>query len=67
MTEPLLGVHGGLGQFLLGMAIMTDGLKSFAGDSLRNIGSTFTGWLVVQTGSGEGRHAVDFCRHACNL
>lgn len=42
MTEPLLGVLGGLGLFLLGMAIMTDGLKSFAGDSLRNQLARFT-------------------------
>ena len=42
MTASLLGVLGGLGLFLLGMAIMTDGLKSFAGDSLRNQLARFT-------------------------
>lgn len=33
---------GGIGMFLLGMTLMSDGLKSFAGDSLRKALLTFT-------------------------
>ena len=42
MIEALIGMLGGLGLFLLGMAIMTDGLKSFAGDALRLSLARFT-------------------------
>ena len=34
---------GGIGLFLLGMTLMSDGLKSFAGDALRNALVRFTG------------------------
>jgi phosphate:Na+ symporter len=40
MTANLLG---GLGFFLLGMVLLTDGLKSAAGDSLREVLTRFTG------------------------
>ncbi len=33
MTEWVLGVLGSLGLFLIGMSIMTDGLKALAGDA----------------------------------
>ncbi|WP_429911710.1 Na/Pi cotransporter family protein [Glycocaulis sp.] len=39
IIAPLLG---GLGLFLLGMALMTDGLKTAAGDALRSILGTWT-------------------------
>ena len=42
MTETLMGVLGGLGLFLLGMAIMTDRLKFFAGETLRRSLARFT-------------------------
>ena len=38
----LLQVLGGLGLFLLGMTLMTDGLKALAGGSLRNALARFT-------------------------
>ncbi len=37
MTSEILLALGGLGLFLVGMHIMTDGLRSLAGDSLRSI------------------------------
>lgn len=45
-------VLGGIGLFLLGMILMTDGLKSVAGDSLRNMLSKFTGGLFTSICSG---------------
>lgn len=33
----LVGILGGLGLFLLGMVLMTDGLKALAGDALRRV------------------------------
>ncbi|MDQ1362380.1 MAG: phosphate:Na+ symporter, partial [Pseudomonadota bacterium] len=37
-----LNAIGGLGLFLLGMVIMTDGLRSMAGDAVRNVLMRFT-------------------------
>lgn len=42
MTGILLGLVGGVGLFLLGMTLLTDGLRSFAGDSLRRALIRFT-------------------------
>lgn len=36
MIALLFGLLGGIGLFLLGMTLLTDGLKSFAGDNLRS-------------------------------
>jgi phosphate:Na+ symporter len=43
---------GGLGFFLLGMVLLTDGLKSVAGDSLRQVLTRFTGGPVKALLSG---------------
>lgn len=42
MTEGILSALGGLGVFLLGMVVMTDGLKAMAGNSLRRALARFT-------------------------
>ena len=42
MTTNLLQIAGGLGLFLLGMVVMTDGLKGTAGDYLHGILTRFT-------------------------
>lgn len=42
MFEILQGLLGGLGLFLVGMWLMTDGLKLAAGDSLRELLNTWT-------------------------
>lgn len=42
LLSVLVGVLGGLGMFLLGMTLMTDGLKAMAGDSIRNALMRFT-------------------------
>ncbi len=42
MFELLSNILGGVGLFLLGMTLMTEGLKSFAGDSLRKALLSFT-------------------------
>jgi len=54
MTISMLGsLIGGIGLFLLGMRMMTDGLKYAAGSSLRNIleSSTRTPFLGICTGA----------------
>ncbi|UTR08888.1 Na/Pi symporter [Evansella sp. LMS18] len=38
-------IAGGIGLFLLGMHLMTDGLKAMAGDALKNLLSKFTGGI----------------------
>lgn len=47
-------VLGGIGLFLLGMVLMTDGLKTLAGDALRRVLARFTGraWKAVAAGAG---------------
>lgn len=45
-------VLGGIGLFLLGMILMTDGLKSVAGNSLRAILGKFTGGIFTSICSG---------------
>jgi phosphate:Na+ symporter len=49
----IASVLGGVGLFLLGMALMTDGLQHAAGDSLRNAlrRSTRSRWSAVLTGA----------------
>jgi len=43
---------GGIGLFLLGMILMTDGLKAAAGDALRQLLRRFTGGPVISIASG---------------
>lgn len=43
---------GGIGLFLLGMVLLTDGLKAFAGDALRDALVRFTGTPVTAFASG---------------
>jgi phosphate:Na+ symporter len=43
MAPLLFALPGGIGLFLLGMVLLTDGLKAFAGDSLRLALLRFTG------------------------
>lgn len=52
MTPLLFQLAGGIGLFLLGMALMTDGLKAFAGESLRRGLVRFTGTPLKAFGSG---------------
>lgn len=54
MLSTLGTVLGGIGLFLLGMVLMTDGLKALAGDALRSWLARFTGsrWKAVATGAG---------------
>ncbi len=72
MFEDLMQVIGGLGLFLLGMAVMTDGLKALADDRLRSllsrstrspIGGAITGAIstaVLQSSSATTLAAVGF-------
>jgi len=55
VTGDALTAAGGLGLFLLGMTVMTRGLRELGGDALAralgavfgaNIGTTITGWIV---------------------
>jgi phosphate:Na+ symporter len=43
MTDMFFKLFGGIGLFLMGMVMLTDGLKAFAGDSLRVALLRFTG------------------------
>jgi phosphate:Na+ symporter len=49
---------GGLGLFLLGMTLMTDGLKAVAGGALRDLLARFTGGPVRAVLSGAGLTAL---------
>jgi phosphate:Na+ symporter len=48
----MLSIVGGIGLFLLGMVLLTDGLKAAAGDALRRLLTHFTGGRVKSLISG---------------
>ena len=45
-------ILGGIGIFLIGMILMTDGLKSLGGDTLRRVLTHFTGGTISGIASG---------------
>ncbi len=49
---PAIQLLGGIGLFLIGMTLLTDGLTAFAGDSLRRALLRFTGTPLRAFGSG---------------
>jgi phosphate:Na+ symporter len=51
-------ILGGIGLFLLGMVLMTDGLKAAAGDALRTVLSRLTGGTLKAFLSGAGLTAL---------
>lgn len=51
-------ILGGIGLFLLGMNLMTDGLKSLAGESLKNRLSRFTGGTFRSIMTGASMTAI---------
>lgn len=53
-----LALIGGIGIFLLGMILLTDGLKSAAGDALRSMLMRFTGGRVRAIASGAAATAL---------
>lgn len=57
-SESILFIVGGIGIFLLGMTLMTDGLRTLAGDSLRKALSRFTGGPLSAFLSGAGITAI---------
>lgn len=52
MTALTFKLLGGIGLFLLGMVLLTDGIKAFAGDALRRELVRFTGTPLKAFGSG---------------
>lgn len=52
MTALIFQLLGGIGLFLMGMVLLTDGLKSFAGESLKRALVKFTGTPVKAFFSG---------------
>ena len=52
MTAMIFKLVGGIGLFLLGMVLLTDGLKAFAGEALRRALMRFTGTPLKAFGSG---------------
>ncbi|MGL4368373.1 MAG: Na/Pi cotransporter family protein, partial [Spirochaetota bacterium] len=57
-------VLGGVGLFILGMILMTDGLKTLAGDTLRVMLSRFTGGRLSAIATGIGITAIMQSSHA---
>jgi phosphate:Na+ symporter len=57
-------ILGGIGLFILGMVLMTDGLKSLAGETLRRVLSRFTGGRFSSILSGIGITAIMQSSHA---
>jgi phosphate:Na+ symporter len=58
-APPVIGtLLGGIGLFLLGMILMTGGLKSLAGESLRKILGRFTGGPFAAMATGAAMTAV---------
>jgi len=51
-------VVGGVGMFLLGMVLMTDGLKALAGDALRRLLERFTGSRLSAVATGAAITAI---------
>lgn len=58
MLSTAATVFGGIGLFLLGMVLMTDGLKALAGDALRGWLARFTGSRLSAVASGAGLTAL---------
>lgn len=54
----MLTTLGGIGLFLLGMMLMTDGIKSLAGSALRDVLTRFVRGPVTATLSGAGLTAL---------
>ena len=52
MFQLISNLLGGLGMFLLGMTLMSESLKNFAGDSLRATLLRFTGRPLTAFASG---------------
>lgn len=52
MTALVFKLVGGIGLFLMGMVLLTDGLKAFAGDALRRALVRFTGTPLKAFASG---------------
>jgi phosphate:Na+ symporter len=58
MSAMIFQLAGGIGLFLLGMVLLTDGLKTFAGDSLRRALLRYTGRPITAFLSGVVATAV---------
>ncbi len=54
MAATFSAILGGVGLFLLGMILMTDGLKAIAGDALRRLLARFTGNRLSAVATGAG-------------
>jgi phosphate:Na+ symporter len=54
----IITIFGGIGLFLLGMVLLTEGLKTAAGDTMRRILSRFTGGPVTAVLSGTTAAAL---------
>jgi phosphate:Na+ symporter len=58
-SPPMIAaILGGIGLFLLGMVLLTDGLKAAAGEALRSVLIRFTGGPVRAMASGAAATAV---------
>ncbi len=60
----LTSIIGGIGLFILGMILMTEGIKSLAGDTLRRALSRFTGGTLSSITSGACITALLQSSHA---
>lgn len=60
----ITSIIGGIGLFILGMILMTEGMKSLAGDTLRRVLSRFTGGIISSITSGACITAMVQSSHA---
>lgn len=58
MSHLLATIAGGIGLFLLGMVLMTEGLKALAGDALRRLLARFTGNRLSALATGAAVTAL---------
>lgn len=58
MASMVSTLVGGIGLFLVGMILLTEGLKAFAGDSLRQFLARFTGGRISAILSGTALTAI---------
>ncbi len=61
------GILGGVGLVLLGMAIMSDGLQSLAGDKVKKLLARFTGTPITGVATGAGITALTYSSSATIL
>jgi len=67
IKEMIFGIIGGLGLFLFGMRLMSDGLKKVAGQKLKKLLGSLTKHRVVAVLVGAlGSYKTFMCTNSCH-